>query len=817
MTKLFKPFFITLSLIFLFFGSLPIIAQHILIQQLQKQGLTSRIEDVNLNLFSGKIQIINLQETGNNNGRLQIQNLFIDFDWLPLLDHSLAIKRIKLEGIKLSLQQDAKSIKVGKIVIPLSGDKKENTKQAKSNSSWSVSLSRLIIKNLFVHYQNQKINLPIHLNYLQLSHVNTAKIDQKNRLAIDLSLAHARIKSNILGDFLNPNAQIKAQLLLKNFDFSPYKKLLPTAIKLNKGSMQSDSFFRIRLLQYQPKSLIYRGSLQLDQLDLLYQDKHLSNQRLHWQGNSQLNWHHPRDIQIKYDGILNNQGLQLNNPALQQQLAVKQVRFKAQASLGTESFEQSIHLLADSTIRQLQLSSLDGKKQIAMEQLKVQSVELNTFEQLNIAQITLDNLYFKQTQKQPFIYHNRQLSIQKINLKQKKQLFIDKINQAAQTIRLKKDKKKQLNLQKFLQAFMPPAQEKQPTESNNDTTAFYYQIKQIYSEQPNTIDFVDQSVIPEFKQLIRLQKININNINNFDKQQTLSYQLEGHIAPDGEFKLEGNIRPFTDKLNLQNTLTAEGIALSGLTSYTLPASGYALESGEVDIKSRLSIIQNQVNAQNKLDLHQFTIAEADAKTAEALNNKLTLPLNKALDLLRDEQNNIHLNIPLKGNIKNLSVNPNDTINTALANALGTASKVYIATALFPYGTAYTLVKLANEKINAIQLDPVEFVPGKTKLGSKQKDYLNKLGSVLQKKKSLYIRLCAKASQSDKAMLIKQRDKNQDAKTDWKNVLLQLADKRKEVVKNYLYQQNKINKKRLVDCRSAIDKEKKAKGRVDLLM
>ncbi len=816
MTKLFKKILIILSLFFLFLGSLPIIAQHILIQQLQKQGLQTKIEDINLNLFLGQFQIINFQETGQQRNRLQIQNLFIDIDWLPLLNKSLSINKIKLAGVKLPVWQKAKFIKIGKITIPLSKKEKADTQSPKTKSAWSVSLKQLIVKNFYIHYQKEQLKLPLNFKYLQLSHVNTAKIAQKNRLAFNLSLNQASIKANILGDFLNPNAQIKTQLSIQQFDFSPYKNLLPAGIKLNKGSMQSNSFFMLQMHQHQPQHFMHRGSLQLNQLDLLYQNKHLISKQLLWQGNSQLKCLKQKTIEIKSNGILSSQKLKLAETNSKQKILVNKALLKTAVSLNTRSIDQSIQLLADATVQQLQLSSLDGNKKVALEKFKLQSAQLNSFNKLNITDITLANLAF-QDQNRQVIYHNRQLSLQGIELRQKKQLLVDKITQAAQTVRLEKDKKKQINLSKFLQAFIATKVGKQKTKANSTVTPFYYQIKQFHSEQPNKLYFVDQSVIPEFRQAIELQNITLSNINNFDKQQKMTFQIAGTIKPDGQFSTKGSIQPFADKLNLENVLTAEGIALSGLSSYTLPASGYTIESGDLELKSQLKISQNQVDAQNQLNLHQFTLAEADPKTAETLNSKLSLPLNKALDLLRDEHNSIHLNIPLKGDINNLSVNPNDTINTALANALGTATKVYIATALFPYGTAYTLVKLANEKINAIQLDPVEFVPGKTKLGSKQKDYLNKLGSVLQKKKSLYIRLCAKASQSDKSALIKQQNKSKETKTDWKKVLLQLADKRKNTVKQYLHKNNKIDKKRLVDCRSSIDKEKDGKARVDLLM
>jgi len=254
-----------------------------------------------------------------------------------------------------------------------------------------------------------------------------------------------------------------------------------------------------------------------------------------------------------------------------------------------------------------------------------------------------------------------------------------------------------------------------------------------------------------------------------------------------------------------------------------------LDSGTLDADAAVKIDKTQMDGLVKLKLHQMELETVESENS--LQSQIPVPLNVALDTLRDSNNTISLKIPVKGDPANPDFNVNDLLTKALASGVKKGALTYLTLALQPYGTLITAARYAGEEISKVRLNPVEFEPGQAGLDDTDKDYLSKVAKVLQDRPKLAIKLCGVAVPQDTAWFQQQAaaaqktgDKTSTAAKPTvpevaETQLLDLARARAESVKDYLVATFKTPANHLVGCRPRIetDADKGAAPRTDLLI
>jgi hypothetical protein len=209
-----------------------------------------------------------------------------------------------------------------------------------------------------------------------------------------------------------------------------------------------------------------------------------------------------------------------------------------------------------------------------------------------------------------------------------------------------------------------------------------------------------------------------------------------------------------------------------------------------------------------------------------------MPLDSALKLLRDKQNNVKLNIPISGDISDPKFSVADSVNKVLAQTLQTSALSYLKFMLGPYGIGISLAEMAVEHASKIRLNPISFEPGSADLDEAAIDYLKRVGVILKEHPEAQVVVCGVATESDRAALSgspsaqtgesDKGDKNKtrpqkepaaSASTD--AALVALAKNRTKRIEDQLVNVHAITVKRIIKCKSEIDKSADAKPRVDL--
>jgi hypothetical protein len=215
---------------------------------------------------------------------------------------------------------------------------------------------------------------------------------------------------------------------------------------------------------------------------------------------------------------------------------------------------------------------------------------------------------------------------------------------------------------------------------------------------------------------------------------------------------------------------------------------------------------------NALLLKKLKTKTISPELAAELNNQLPIPLDSALSLLRDSDENIKLDVPLSGPVDKLNVGISDVLVTALSKAIVPAASGYLMYALGPYGAlAYVGMKV-GENLLEIKFPPVVFAQQEVTLTPKHVDYLQRIGKILQDRPDGDLQICPTVaswefmSEEEKAAV--QGNVIGVAEGQEKQ-LKELGQQRAKAVQSYLVKDHGIAVGRLLICTTKIDPKKDA--------
>jgi outer membrane protein OmpA-like peptidoglycan-associated protein len=328
---------------------------------------------------------------------------------------------------------------------------------------------------------------------------------------------------------------------------------------------------------------------------------------------------------------------------------------------------------------------------------------------------------------------------------------------------------------------------------------------------------IDETVKPVFNTRIDFTEARLQDIDNTRPEQHSPISLKGRIGKHSRIDVAGTMQPFAPEPGVDLALQLEGIALTQLSPYMVDAMGYVLKSGHLDADSTLKLDSGQLDANNTLTIRALELTPAGNESGKSLDAIIAVPLNTALDMLRDRHNTIVLELPVSGDMDQPDFDISDVINTAVGAAVKQGSLTYLTMALQPYGSLITVARLAGEHVTRVRLKPVTFGPGSAVHMEESYGYLEKVAGILKDRPGVNVKICGLAVDEDRPeMGLKPASKDrEDPQGEQK--LLTLAKQRAAAVKDYLVEERSVNASRLVACQPHIDEDNEAVPRVDLLI
>lgn len=302
------------------------------------------------------------------------------------------------------------------------------------------------------------------------------------------------------------------------------------------------------------------------------------------------------------------------------------------------------------------------------------------------------------------------------------------------------------------------------------------------SQQPSYINIRNAHVNPKLNLGITLNQLVVKNINN--QQEAISLMLEAQSDEYSRIMLESNVAT-KDQINGDIVLNIDQFDLVPLNGYVAKAIGYHVEQGQLNLGASVKINKGKLSGDAQLLVRNSNLVPEDQATMDRISKQISMPIETVLSLIKDDDNNMEMNIPIKGDINAPDFGIDDLISQLGQKALTSATLHYIKQAIFPYGLLVSVADYVGDELFSISLTPIVFV--ENELDEKQQGYLLKVVALMNDKASLQLRICAQVDKTEQT-------------EDWQQMALDKAKK----IKRFLVDQDETLSSRIVLCQPKID-------------
>jgi hypothetical protein len=310
------------------------------------------------------------------------------------------------------------------------------------------------------------------------------------------------------------------------------------------------------------------------------------------------------------------------------------------------------------------------------------------------------------------------------------------------------------------------------------------------------VQFVDRSVQPAVELTLSPLNLTVGTIDSSRPDSETNLALDSGIGEFTTLGFEGTARPLARDVALRGEGQIRSLDLVELDGYSRRNTGYRIDSGTLRADLDIDLGNGRLDSLARLKIFNLELVRLRAEEKDEFSQELGVPLPTALDLLRDKENTITLDVPLEGELDNLRAGIGDALRVVMNKGLQAGIKA-AATAYFaPLWPALAASKLLEAASN-LSFQPVEFVPGDAALGADQTAYLDQMQSMLLDRPKLSVTVCGRAVGADQAALFPGTDPA--ALTQEQSAaLVELARERNRAVKTRLVGAG-VEASRVVTC------------------
>ncbi len=319
----------------------------------------------------------------------------------------------------------------------------------------------------------------------------------------------------------------------------------------------------------------------------------------------------------------------------------------------------------------------------------------------------------------------------------------------------------------------------------------------------------DQSVSPTYDQKITIETLQIGPINSLDTDLQSPYELKAKDQSYLKIYANGFVSPFGEALNASLFGNVDELSLPSISPYMKDALGFEMKSGQLDLDLDVKIIDDQIVGDTTIFMRGIEMASADEVEQGTIKEGKAMPLNIALGMLKDDQDNIELTVPLRGDIASPSFGIESFIGLVLKKAAMSQAKDYLMTTFVPYASVVSVALSGAEYLLKVRFEPLLFETGEVSLTDENQQYLSELVLLMQDKPELQLKTCSVSNYQDLAVA-----QGTVITTALKSEIKVLGDKRQANLKTYLIEQG-IKSSRILYCSPELDTSDTAQSRIEL--
>ena len=278
----------------------------------------------------------------------------------------------------------------------------------------------------------------------------------------------------------------------------------------------------------------------------------------------------------------------------------------------------------------------------------------------------------------------------------------------------------------FMAIFKPD----EPKDKNKDTVPskpMTFKIKDLHITN-SQLNFTDKSMKPTV--IIPIKRVDFL-ATDFDMHGDMNLKMTGGFGGSGNMKFtwKGNR---SDYSNQQIFVNMQNFGLKQVSPYCKSYTAYDITSGNMNFETRTSIHNNNINSINVIDVYKMDVG----RKHKEMKPKYNLPLKFALYIMKDKDEKINFNLPVKGNMKDPKFNYSQILWQTVGNLM-------IKVALSPVKFLAGSLGMNPDKMEKIDINPLQ-----TSFTAEQYSQLNDLAGLIKKKPEMVLELTQFANLKD---------------------------------------------------------------------
>ena len=258
--------------------------------------------------------------------------------------------------------------------------------------------------------------------------------------------------------------------------------------------------------------------------------------------------------------------------------------------------------------------------------------------------------------------------------------------------------------------------------------------------------FADNGMNPGFRTRINHLTGSISGLSSTAGRRG-ALALNGTVDQVGDVRVRGALAPLAVTDNTDISLTFRNIPLNSLTPYSESFAGWKIEDGRLSVDLKYQLQNRQMIGDNRVVINSIQLGPQVERPGIS-----RLPLSLAVAILEDSNGRIDLRLPVTGNLDDPAFSYGGLIWQAFANVIKK-----VATA--PFRALGALFGIEN-------FDEVRFIPGEAVVTPPERQKLDQLAQMLEKRPRLKLELAGTWDP--------EADRNQLARAEVDREILQAA-------------------------------------------
>lgn len=724
-----------LSGLLIFLLLLPTLLTQLIRYQVPRMGLGMvEIGNIDINLFRGMALLEEVALYKSAARVFYLERVELDLSILSLFEQRIHIQSLTLQGLSLTLKQDANQpLQIAGVALPQATTSDKAIALSEEASAWTFGIDGMSIRESTLLVLHPQFSETVLLNNVSVGPLAMWRPEFPTPVSLGMALREGTIGITAKSTPFSDEPLHDVELNIKSLPLKSFAKLAEPMIAGLEGAFSTQMQLQLQQNAAQQLAVFQKGQLSLRGLQLQSGDNLLAQDGFHWDGS--LNLPDVTDIEtLRVNGDLKLSGINLKEK-------------------GKKASAVSLHGLSISGLQ------LVGSKQLALTEVVVDSL----------------------------------------------------VAEAAR-------RSSGMALVGMPTASAAPAEEEEMMVSEQAAAIvkadpFKLRIERVRLSGENRFTFDDQTIRPPFRHTITITEGDLQHIDTNQPEQSTTVMLKGKDDYYTKFSVDGNAKLFAPQLAIDLKAKLSNFDMPPTSPYLAQLMGYRITTGQVDSDVAMKIENNVMKGEVDLRMNQLQLEPEDPARIENFQSKTTLPLNTALSLLRDSDDNIQLKLPISGKLDDPQFDINDIINTALGKSLKMASVSYLKLLLQPYGSLITVIQMAGKAAGHIQLDPVMFAAGSAEISIEATTpYLERISKLLEKR-GINMRLCGFATVAD--LIVISKGKEKAIPSAGHTALEALAKQRAESLKSILVKSYGARPKQLFICHPELDRKDAASSRVEL--